>query len=79
MWFILLFCVFFCFLECYFYDYKEGFFQDIDLDWVLISGWINQFKCIDILLNLIFCQNIGYIQMRLFNFLDYDIIEEVRQ
>ena len=79
MWLVLFLCALLHFSECYSYGSKEGYLQDIDPDWALISGRINQPKCIDIPSNLTLCQNIGYTKMRLPNLLDHDTINEVIQ
>ncbi|XP_062621292.1 secreted frizzled-related protein 5-like [Saccostrea cucullata] len=79
MWFVLLFCALLRFPECYSYGSNDGYLQDIDPDWAMISGRINQPKCIDIPSNLTLCQNLGYHQMRLPNLLDHDTINEAIQ
>ena len=61
------------------YYYETGYLSDINPDWSLFSGRLNQPKCIDIPANMTLCRNIGYTQMRLPNLLDHDSVREVTQ
>ena len=58
-------------------EYLYSDMGDWSKDWAMLSGRLQQPKCIDIPANLSLCRNIGYNQMRLPNLLDHDTIREV--